>query len=799
MKAIVTMILVYCLMVTSAFGQATNPSNTLKIGTAASASDKGLIFDTADGVSNKKLLVEKISKNLKYDGNTFQLGDGSGSSDKTLSINGASKSLKYNGTSGEFEFDDTLKLSSDLKTNTISPASGAETNFTSDARVQDQLFIGASNNQLRVSGGNLEFSNDGSLYKKIGSGSGSGGSGGVSVLTNDSFEDGVSTGWTSSGGTFSQQTFTNGVENDLKYARFVASAGAEYFESTAVATPTFMVGGCQVDFKNVNATTGQFKLEVIDGSANILATATIGTLAWSKQPALAFPCPTTPTTMKMRVTSLSAGTIEVDHAYLGSNQNLVYTSQARLLGTITWANTASCSWSVTNTAFTVYPADADCPTPTVTGELTAPATKIPGFILPKYLKGDYKIEAIGAFYTSTANSQIGFQFYDGTNASKGSNSAYAAATVTAIAVPYINGVISNAVDQASTTIQIRASSSSGAAVIDNENATKSLSISVWYYPQASEVAVSAEQSNWFIDVNIGGANPTVAGAPSSYTEITSASLDLVHNTGSATAQIACSTTNPSTGTTCAAGSESVGIAFVPAMPGRHKVCAYYSSNYGSGTAGTQLVQTPNNAQTILSEGGTRYLLTQSAGSVSDYFPQASCGYFNLTDTSKATIRLMAEVNSGTLTIQADRGALVGQPDIHFTVENLSFPQNRPILVGGQSTVPGIPNGRVDLLNYTYGDVAGSSSCTTGTCTMTQSGTGVTSTVWNSTGSYTTTYGRTYTKLFCTANVRIYGTSNGSVNPSGLTCSNCNTLTFLTTNNSDTASNTGGIFNCTGTY
>ena len=450
-----------------------------------------------------------------------------------------------------------------------------------------------------------------------------------------------------------------------------------------------MVGGCQVDFKNVTSTNGEFKLEVIDGSANILVSYTIGTFASIKIPSLYFPCPTTPTTMKMRVTSLSTGTIEVDHAYLGSNQNLVYTSQAKLLGTITWATTASCSWSVTNTAFTVFPADADCPAPTVTGELAAPGTKIPGFTLANYRKGDYKIEAVGAFANSTAQTAVSFRFSDGTNVSKGTNSVHAQQPATLVFdSPTIAGTISNAIDQSGVTVQIQGASSSGAAVINSDSNLKSLSMSVWYYPSVSEVAVSNEQANWYIDANIFGTNPTLVGAVASYTEITGSALTLALNSGSATAEIPCSTTNPSTGLTCAAGSESLGIAFVPPSPGRYRACFYYARNYGTGTSTTQLIETPNNAQTLLQEGNVKLMMTEGVGSTSTFNAETNCSFFNFSDTSKRTIRLMAEVNSGTMTVSTARDAAVGQQDLHITIENVNFPQNRPYFTGDQVITPG---------------------------------------------------------------------------------------------------------------
>jgi hypothetical protein len=91
--------------------------------------------------------------------------------------------------------------------------------------------------------GVLEFTNDGTLFKKIGSGSGAGGSGGVNILANSSFEDGL-TNWTNSGGTLTQETYTNAVEGNTKYARFVATAAGQYVESECTFKPdNISIGG----------------------------------------------------------------------------------------------------------------------------------------------------------------------------------------------------------------------------------------------------------------------------------------------------------------------------------------------------------------------------------------------------------------------------------------------------------------------------------------------------------------------------------------------------------------------------
>lgn len=697
------------------FAQEQIRQDYVQVGRATSVADKGFKFDLGDGASNPTLMIEDATGKLKYDKNIFQIGGSSGTDNKDFIFNGDNKKIRYNGTANSLEYDgDHVSIGDG--TNTIKTL---------------KFNKGASSPEIRynTATSKLEFTNNAVDYKAIGSGSGSG-SGGIQLLENDSFEDGVSTFWTNSGGTFTQQTYTNGTEGDVKYARFVASGAAQYFETTTKAIPDNFGAGCQADFKKYNTVTASaFKIEAMDSAGTtIYATQTLAAATWLKAPAISFPCPVAGTLVKLRVTSLSAATIEVDRAYLGSNQNLVYTSQAKLLGSIKYAATALCNWQTTSTSFANFAADTDCPTASVTGSASAPGTKIPAIVFSSLPAGDYYLVATAQFRpgaSATASAQHG-RFSDGTNFSAASSLGDSGTGATANISGRNNliGKLSYGVAQSNVTIQLQAlTTAAGSPVTIDTSTSSDFEIQVYYYPAVSEVAVSNEQLNWFIDVNIGGANPTGIAA-SAYTEITSASLDMVLNSGSATAQIPCSTTNPSTGLTCAAGSESVGVAFTPPNAGRYKVCAYFGGNDANGTAAYELIETPNNAQTLLQEGNSRLRVTTTTSPSTP--PQTNCGYFNFSDTSLRTIRLMEESNSTGVTITADRGAAVGQPDIHITVENMSFPQNRPILTGDTVTTGGAAKpimfsflaSSAGVVSQDYGDYINGNGVITATSTFT---------------------------------------------------------------------------------
>lgn len=262
---------------------------------------------------------------------------------------------------------------------------------------------------------------------------------------------------------------------------------------------------------------------------------------------------------------------------------------------------------------------------------------------------------------------------------------------------------------------------------------------------------------WKVDVNIGGANPNLGISNiSSYTEITDASLDLVVNSGSASARIPCSSTNASTGLTCSAGSESLGVN-IPSLPypGEFRVCASFTHARGlqpssSVVAAFQLVETSLNSQTIVQEGKSRLLTRIQQGAtgqqMSGDVPLELCGNFIFNDTSEKTIRIMYEQDVGGSfflnSVYGDRLASLGQRDVHIVVTPVT-----PFMVASVAnmvTTPGIlsPKFRSFKVNTAgvvfdeVGDtIAGNCSLggTTYTCTFAS---GIWSTVVNCANSTT---------------------------------------------------------------
>ena len=705
-------------------GQASTPNDTFKVGQGSSSSDKGIIFDTNDGVSNKSLKVEKVSKNLKFDGNTFQLGDGSSSSDKTILINGASKSLKYNGTAGQFEFDQMLQITGGLKTNTISPRTGTENTFSNDVRATGKVFVGAGNNQLRVSGGNLEFSNDGSLFKKVGSGSGQGDSG-VNLLENASFEDGLTPGWTNVGGTFTQQTYTNSTEGDTKYARFVASGSGQYFESTAKVLTDNLTGGCLAYAKYKTTDNNAFKISFFSAGSEISFANLISTSgAWSTTPYVPVLCPASGTLLKVRFESLASGTLEVDKVYQGSENRTIQISAARLVAKVVYPVTASCTQSRSTAGFGSLGTVAACGAPTVSyynqgGVVisTADQDAASKFTITTLPKGILEVRMKGAMDQGGTTSFHQFRLTDGTTF--GEQSFVFASSGGLSGIPIVTYKAAYSSGASNLTIELQTQFNSPATSTILQNSTQIVEYEVYLWPLDTDTALTSDQSAWQIDANIGGANPSLgATSITSYTGIENASLDMVLRPGSSSAQIACSSTNAPTGLTCSSGNESVSVAWTPPYTGWFDVCFDFSHNFDLASTAVadavfQVVETGINNQTILAEGGSK---VESRGNITAAnnltFPHRVCGSFLVSSVSQKVHRLMYELSaSGTVNtnvLNADRNASLGQRDIRVTVRPSTMNLARPVLIGDmikRAVITGDGTNALTASTYTTRDLS----------------------------------------------------------------------------------------------
>ncbi|TXH08958.1 MAG: hypothetical protein E6R04_09695 [Spirochaetes bacterium] len=266
----------------------------------------------------------------------------------------------------------------------------------------------------------------------------------------------------------------------------------------------------------------------------------------------------------------------------------------------------------------------------------------------------------------------------------------------------------------------------------------------------SQPVVNDNLTPWYVDATMEGANPSLGiTAITSYTEIIDAGLTLKPQSGTAPVGVMCSSTNaataPSTSnTTCAAGSESVGINFSIPKAGLYEVCFYGAHFAQMDTSEAirstfQIIETPTNAQTLTLEGGSRQISGLSnTATATDMFiehPLSSCSVFNWSSNGIKGVRLMYEQSvtgtpdSSNLIMDAD--ANKGQPNGRWTVFPVTAQSPQPLLTGSvTSNSSGLE--RIERLNVGDGTVCSASPCTISS----QSGSWVTSVTRGATGDYT---------------------------------------------------------------
>ena len=584
------------------------------------------------------------------------------------------------------------------------------------ARISDnnvKIGQGSSNRTIEMgdgrliwNGSNMQFSNDaGSSVKNIGSGAG--GAAGTNLLADNNFdfEGSFSGSWTASGGGSivpEQSTPLFGSQSGV----WDPSAASETLDSVLVTVIDGLEGrncSASIEYLWDSGSAGDIELRAVDSGGSVLNTLALEiTTGVSKTGRITFPCPSNDSIRLRLFSTADAAAITVDNAFLGENL-LTQISQSTHVASAHFVDTTNCVWSRTgSTSFGAFSTDTDCPAITVdlTGggvSVDTTETDLPEITLNNLAPGRYFI--IASFSGDNTNDQTAASFgiSDGTTR-KGD---------TGLAVPdqdvgsgYVGQVTTKAVfeytsGQSSRTFSIHGlTSNSGENVLITNNGNgRTLSFEIFRFSLDSQSAITSEQQGWYIDANIGGANPSLGTSNvSTYTGITDSGLDLVLNTGSQSAEIACASTEASSGLTCT-GDESVGLSFTIPRAGIYEVCGQFThgiridSNGDSIQSTFQWVETPNNAQTISQEGKGRVMSSfegeASAGYTSN-FPHNLCGILKFSSVGKKTVRVFYEQLIGNTPVfsrlQIERLSTVGQRDMHVTVRPLVNEQLTPLLV-----------------------------------------------------------------------------------------------------------------------
>lgn len=620
-------ILILFLFITvTAFGQEIPfkpQKDEMILGKGANAIDKSIQFDVGDGGTNPKIIVDETLKDFDFNKNVKVTGDMSATGN-VLGVNGTFTG-PVSGTTGTFTGDNF----------TVGDGTDTAKKFIFD------IGSGASNPFFKWDsvGSSLLFSNDGTIEKKIGSGSGAGGGGGILLIENVSFEDldagaAVFLNWTNTGGTLTQEAYTNGSEGNLNFARFVASGVGQFVESDLITVPSNINGGCMAGFL-YNQGDNSFEYKVLDSGNNDISVGFFSDLtSFQEAPIITLPCKDGEQ-YKLRVISTAAGTIDLDNAYLGSNKGFIASSTVeKLTEKILSAD---------------YSATGDAPDLTFTNLIIGRKYRINGQVW------------INSFSSST----VGVNFRGG---------ALATGTIHG-AVTFHNGNASSISNMHGVSFSFVADSTNlytnrfGPATPIHGNGTKAQTyLQLTELPESGQEAFTPEQADFFIDVNIGGGNVTLSTTAVPLIPENS-SLDMVLNRGSS--KIPCSGGNTSTGLTCSSGLEQVGVVFNAPRSGDYEVCMSVIANSISAVA-FRLVETNSNSDTIIQTGNNL-----SASSVIQD-QKNICEVFQFSSTGEKTVKLAYElISSGN--IIADRNASEYERDMHITVKLVSHNVSRPII------------------------------------------------------------------------------------------------------------------------
>lgn len=492
-------------------------------------------------------------------------------------------------------------------------------------------------------GTQLEFTNDGTNYSGIGSGSG-GGTGLNLITTNPDFENGVALGWSASGSEAFLPVTSGGNLLFGKGSATFQTFGSGQVESVLYTVPVGLQNkpcAVSVYYKGGDA---NLTLNALDGSNAVLASAPF--IASPSTNILSVPMTCPAGQVRLQISSaVTSSLIAFDRTFLGEASNLIQVSQASFFGQmIKKSSNANCQvdYGTVNATY-VDPTSNPCVF-TTTGQIIAQAPPILGwtanvgpgtYLFTMAFSLNFSagggnpscriIDDLGNTVVATyqqANSPGNLIAYQGTSAS----------------ITYLTGGLRTynvqCRDQAvSNHLEIY-------AVVDFEPV-----FTMWKFPIASQIAVNAATSNWLVDVSNSAYAVTTFGPGYN---LNSGQTQTI-NTGSQSAFIPCSGTNPPQAGTCSSGTPEDGVSFVVPVPGLIEVCELLNdqvSGVGNSQAALHIDQTANADDTVVIQTGTTILREEFSPSIftANSSQTPICEKYNILSAGQVTFRLSQQIS-----------------------------------------------------------------------------------------------------------------------------------------------------------
>lgn len=234
------------------------------------------------------------------------------------------------------------------------------------------------------------------------------------LLQNPSFEHSTfNTGWTCTGVTPTEETsvVAPGSKKSMKLT-LSAATGECYQDSTIGASQASGVQFLAMARLKAALTAGTIKL--CARQAGVTSTSLCNSNVDDTFNFREMPFTGSATSNGVSIVFTGAtGTAYVDDAFVGAVKVGQSYDASKLLGTANWTITTNCAWDNTSTSYSDFPVDADCPTPTVTGGISAPVTKIPAVILNAKVGKTYQVVVSGTIYSNVSDNK-NLRLSDGT-------------------------------------------------------------------------------------------------------------------------------------------------------------------------------------------------------------------------------------------------------------------------------------------------------------------------------------------------------------------------------------------------
>jgi len=341
--------------------------------------------------------------------------------------------------------------------------------------------------------------------------------GNKNILINPSFEHSTfSTGWTNSAGTFTEDTI---VEIDgLKAAKLVLSSQTMSLSQSSTLYASQFADGVQ-GLASVRVKS-DVALKVCSIQAGVVSTANcVDVQANNKWGLYKVPMILGATSNGISIASTGSvsGTVYIDDAFVGAVDLQASSDSSRFFGSLKYAGTTNCSWTTSSITTTDFAADTDCSIPTVSGNASAPATKIPQIDLSGMTPGkEYLVIAKFVGSKSSTTNGAYFELSDSLNNQLDSTYQFIG-TGGSVSQWIPNSLIGRFIATGSSvSFKIRArSESTGNTSIEAFNAQTNLEFIVYEYGQRSTYSSTNADFGWtdYIPTvsNLGAGSGTIVG------------------------------------------------------------------------------------------------------------------------------------------------------------------------------------------------------------------------------------------------------------------------------------------------